>query len=118
MILRQEARDMDLNAAVFSFAMPALTMGCGAREKLGEVVGAFGRRACVVTDPKLENEVKLTVIATGFPSADASPEKDAEADEELKKIIGDDEALDIPPFLRHHPAARRRLRVGAAVPVH
>jgi len=72
----------------------------------------------MVTDPKLENEVKLTVIATGFPSADASPEKDAEAVEELKKIIGDDEALDIPPFLRHHPAARRRLRVGAAVPAH
>ena len=47
---------MDLNAGVFSFAMPALTMGCGARRTLGRTVSGFGKKACVVTDPVMAKQ--------------------------------------------------------------
>ena len=59
-----------------------------------------------VTDPKLENEVKLTVIATGFPVEDEVLETASIVQAEVEM---DAEALAIPPFLRHHPAARRRI---------
>ena len=59
-----------------------------------------------VTDPKLENEVKLTVIATGFPVEDEVVETASIVQAEVEM---DAEALAIPPFLRHHPAARRRI---------
>ena len=62
----------------------------------------------MVTDQKMENEVKLTIIATGFPSADDNAQRAQELGESLDAM--DTEELDIPPFLRHHPAARRRLR--------
>ncbi|MDA1279320.1 MAG: cell division protein FtsZ [Chloroflexi bacterium] len=62
----------------------------------------------MITDPKMENEVKMTIIATGFPSAEASAEKDAAVAEALGAVLGNEDALDIPPFLRHHRAARRR----------
>ena len=62
----------------------------------------------MVTDPKMENEVKMTIIATGFPSAEASAEKDAAVAAALSDVLGDEEALDLPPFLRHHRSARRR----------
>lgn len=63
----------------------------------------------MVTDMKMENEVKLTIIATGFPAAELNMLSD------IDDVVEVDEAdLDIPPFLRHHPAARRRMRVGAA----
>ena len=62
----------------------------------------------MVTDHKMENEVKMTIIATGFPSAEASAEQEAAAATALGEIMSDDEALDLPPFLRHHRSARRR----------
>jgi len=63
----------------------------------------------MVTDMKMENEVKLTIIATGFSAEDGSINMaDAEA---MTTEVGD---LDIPPFLRHHPAARRRVRGNIA----
>ncbi len=62
----------------------------------------------MVTDPKMENEVKMTIIATGFPSAEASAEKDAAVAAALTEVLGDEESLDLPPFLRHHRSARRR----------
>ncbi|MBO04978.1 MAG: hypothetical protein CL731_08200, partial [Chloroflexi bacterium] len=54
------------------------------------------------------NEVKMTIIATGFPSAEASQEKEAAVSAALNDVLGDEEALDLPPFLRHHRAARSR----------
>ena len=63
----------------------------------------------MVTDMKMENEVKLTIIATGFPADDGSISL-ANA-ETVSADAGD---LDIPPFLRHHPAARRRVRGNVA----
>ena len=62
-----------------------------------------------VTDPKMENEVKITIIATGFPSAEANAEREQEQQDSLRDIIDDEESLALPPFLRHHRAARRRL---------
>ncbi len=60
------------------------------------------------TDPKMENEIKITLIATGFPSAN-----DIEEDEikNASEILGSDKGMiEIPPFLRNHPSARNRIR--------
>ena len=62
----------------------------------------------MVTDPKMENEVKLTVIATGFASAEDNARRQEAMAEELGSMSP--EEIDVPPFLRHHPAARRRIR--------
>jgi cell division protein FtsZ len=62
-----------------------------------------------VSDPTLENEVRLTVIATGFKAA---ADGDTEADELARAAIADPSLMAIPPFLRHHPAAARRYRNG------
>ena len=61
------------------------------------------------TDPKMENEVKLTIIATGFPVA---AEIQEEAASVARKALQDPASMAIPPFLRHHPAARKRYRNG------
>ena len=60
------------------------------------------------TDPKMENEIKITLIATGFPSA-----TDIEEDEikNASEILGSDKGMiEVPPFLRNHPSARNRIR--------
>ena len=63
-----------------------------------------------VIDPKMENEVKLTIIASGFPVA-AEIKEEAEA--VARRALEDPASIVIPPFLRHHPAARSRYRNGA-----
>ena len=63
----------------------------------------------MVTDLKMENEVKITIIATGFPgSEDISGKYDTDVNRMLLDALGDEAALDVPPFLRQHPGARRR----------
>ena len=57
----------------------------------------------MVTDPKMENEIKLTVIATGFPDTEISFEDQDKIEKTLKETIEDDSALDLPPFLRNYP---------------
>ena len=57
----------------------------------------------MVTDPKMENEIKLTVIATGFPDMEISFEDQDKIEKTLKETIEDDTALDLPPFLRNYP---------------
>ena len=42
---------MKPNTRVFSFKMPALVAGCGARAQLGALGSGFGKKAFVVTDP-------------------------------------------------------------------
>ena len=55
----------------------------------------------MVSDLKMENEIKLTVIATGFPTSDSVQERDDELREILDQALsGDETDLDIPPFLR------------------
>jgi hypothetical protein len=63
----------------------------------------------MVTDMKMENEVKLTIIATGFPVMDGAINMmDAE------HVAPDPSLIDIPPFLLRNPAALRRARNNVA----
>jgi cell division protein FtsZ len=85
-----------------------------ASDTIGQVVdpGAnifFG----MVTDPNMEDEVRITIIATGFPSTDTLV---SAREEELASLVagtsfGDhDPDIDLPPFLRKSSTvARRRL---------
>jgi len=61
-----------------------------------------------ITNPKLNNTMKITVIATGFPVLvdDDFIERNIRQDG-----VGIDD-LEVPPFLRKHPGALRRLRSG------
>jgi cell division protein FtsZ len=64
-----------------------------------------------VTDPSMDNEIRMTVIATGFRAA-GDGDSETEADRIARMAIEDPSLMAIPPFLRHHPAARRRYRNG------
>ena len=53
------------------------------------------------TDLKMENEIKMTIIATGFPTMEMLDEQDDHIRRLLKDALHDDETdLDLPPFLR------------------
>jgi cell division protein FtsZ len=55
----------------------------------------------MVTDHKMENEIKLTVIATGFPTQENIQDKTEDLNDMLREALaGDDSELDLPPFLR------------------
>ncbi len=55
----------------------------------------------VVFDPKMDSEVRITVIATGFAKTPGGGVRNAE---ELRRLIrGGTDALDIPSFLRRAP---------------
>ena len=66
----------------------------------------------MVTDLKMENEVKITVIATGFPSSESIEARDDTVTQLLLEALGDESELDLPPFLRRFPKNHRR--AGAA----
>ena len=61
-----------------------------------------------VTNPKNDGKVRITVIATGFPEM----LDDDFVNRNIKQegVAFDD--LEVPPFLRKHPGALRRLRSG------
>jgi cell division protein FtsZ len=60
---------------------------------------------------KMDNEVKITLIATGFPVAgEQAPDRSAGA----KDALTDEDLAAVPPFLRHHPAAKRLARAASA----
>jgi cell division protein FtsZ len=62
----------------------------------------------MVTDAKMENEIKLTIIATGFPTVDGADANDDDIGRILQETLsGDDSELDVPPFLRRHIARAR-----------
>ncbi len=55
----------------------------------------------MVTDPKMETEVKLTVVATEFPTSETIQDRDDQLRDMLKEALnGDESDLDLPPFLR------------------
>jgi len=63
----------------------------------------------VVFDPKMDNEIRMTLIATGFTSKKTSKVR---KDEELRQFIHNMEnelELDVPTFLRHPQAKRRAM---------
>ena len=71
----------------------------------------------MVTDLKMETEIKLTVIATGFPISAQGHEKDDLLKDMLAEALSSDETeLDLPPFLRriakHRGNGRAQLPVG------
>jgi cell division protein FtsZ len=72
----------------------------------------------VVFDPKMDSEVRITVIATGFASARAGGVRSAE---ELRRLIrGGSDALDMPSFLRRanrFPASRLESKSQTPAPV-
>jgi len=65
----------------------------------------------MVQDLKIEDEVKVTIIATGFPAADAliPAEEYLFSQLEMASVNGSED-LDVPPFLRRHPSLKRRNR--------
>ncbi len=74
----------------------------------------------MATDLKMENEIKLTVVATGFPT----PESDVGGDDRVNQILrdaltGESTDIDIPPFLRRltraHAASSRSPQSGVTV---
>ena len=60
-------------------------------------------------DPKMENEVKITVIATGFPRLQDEEEEERVTDSSLKEIMADQKRLSLPPFMRFR---KKRLRLA------
>ena len=100
---------------------PSLTLfECNeAAQVIGQAVGPdaniiFG----VVFDPKMDSEVRITVIATGFARARGGGIRSAE---ELRRLIrGGSDALDMPSFLRRaqrFPASRLESNSQTAAPV-
>jgi cell division protein FtsZ len=72
----------------------------------------------VVFDPKMDSEVRITVIATGFAK---TPGGGVRSSEELRRLIrGGSDALDMPSFLRRtprFPVSRLESKSQAAAPV-
>ena len=61
----------------------------------------------MVSDSKMENEIKLTIIATGFPTTETMQERDEHIADMLRDALaGDGSTLDLPPFLRRYTKAR------------
>jgi len=57
----------------------------------------------VVFDPKMDSELQITIIATGFVTQYG---KEGIPTEELRRLIkGGGETLDVPSFLRHRPTS-------------
>ena len=62
----------------------------------------------MVTDLKAENEIKLTVIATGFPTTDNIQDRDDQLNDMLRDALSSNSSeLDLPPFLRRLSKYRR-----------
>jgi len=70
----------------------------------------------VVFDPTLDNEVKITLVATGF---NVTGGKAIRKDEELRRLVegaDSEQELDIPTFLRRPTARRHTAETPAAAP--
>ena len=59
----------------------------------------------MVTDPKMEDEMCVTIIATGLPSIEQMSLNDDGIAEFLRRAISDEADFDLPPFLR--PSSRQ-----------
>ena len=67
----------------------------------------------MVTDPQMEDEVRITIIATGFPTMDTmSSSREEELAELMASSAGTGETrepeIDLPPFLRKSSSLARR----------
>ena len=62
----------------------------------------------MVTDAKMEHEIKLTLIATGFPASDAMMGSNGSMQGLMNQAsIAGEPDLDLPPFMRRSATARR-----------
>ena len=69
---------------------------------------------CMTTDPKMESEIKLTIISTGFPTTETLIQRDIEKTvAAAQKVAGNEDSLDLPPFLRRNLGG---FSVGDAMP--
>mgnify|MGYP003727909891 CR=1 FL=1 len=67
----------------------------------------------MVTDLKMENELKITIIATGFPSGEAYSDNEDQVDRLLSEALNTNESeLDLPPFLRRYSRGRSRMQAN------
>jgi cell division protein FtsZ len=67
----------------------------------------------IVNDSTLDDEVRVTIIATGFPSTEnVLPDQELLYSQLDLETIDNEEDLDIPPFLRRHPSLRTRSSVN------
>ena len=67
----------------------------------------------MVTDLKMENELKITIIATGFPSGEDYNDKEEQVDRLLSEALSSNESeLDLPPFLRRYSRSRSRVETN------
>ena len=64
----------------------------------------------MVTDLKMEDEVKITIIATGFSSEETIAPRDEQISQLIMGAIHDEAELDVPPFLRRETNSRRKVR--------
>ena len=63
----------------------------------------------MVTDLKMENEIKLTIIATGFPTTENLQEREDNVAQMLRDALANDNGeLDLPPFLRRFSRSRSK----------
>jgi cell division protein FtsZ len=63
----------------------------------------------MVTDLKMEDEVKITIIATGFSQEETIiPKDDQHISQLIMSAIQDETELDVPPFLRRQNSFKRR----------
>ena len=71
----------------------------------------------MVTDLKMENEIKLTIVATGFPVGESFGERQDSIDRILAEALanGDEHDLDLPPFLRRQARAASLRSSGTGV---
>ncbi|MDP6713677.1 MAG: hypothetical protein QF368_03460, partial [SAR202 cluster bacterium] len=54
-------------------------------------------------------EIKLTIVATGFPTGDSFSDREDQVDRLLNEALNNDDSdLDLPPFLRRFSRARSR----------
>ena len=75
----------------------------------------------MATDTKLDNEVKLTIIATGFDSGDPAQDREEQLRQMLEEALpaeGSEQGSDIPDFLRLDlpPVLRRHTRARKVDP--
>jgi cell division protein FtsZ len=67
----------------------------------------------MVTDLKMENELKITIVATGFPSGEAYSDNEDQVDRLLSEALNTNESeLDLPPFLRRYSRGRSRMQAN------
>jgi len=71
----------------------------------------------VVFDPRMDNELRLTLVATGFTSKKPTKVRKDEELRQLLKTMESEHELDVPTFLRQ-PQARRRAVEGPAIGQH